>query len=67
MPRWDAIFFFHSRGGGYGVAPPPPPPPVYVLSQVFGESQLEALLLEELDVEATAMLELPEEPTDLRM
>lgn len=51
------------RGGA--IAPIFPPP--IKTSKVGRGSQFEALLLEELDVEGMAMLELPVAATDLRM
>lgn len=47
--------------------PPPPQPPALLKCSVTSAAQFEALLLEELDVEAMAMLEVPEEATDFRM
>lgn len=73
MARWDAA-------GAVGRSRPPrpfaPTQPTTNSSKRFGQSvkrrgvataQFEALLLDELDVEATAMPEVPEEATDLRM
>lgn len=52
------------------MCPPPttaPTTPALLQCSVTSAAQFEALLLEELDVEATAMLEVPEEATDFRM
>lgn len=62
--------------GGTQSAPVAPTQPTTNSSKRFSQSvkrrgvataQFEALLLDELDVEATAMPEVPEEATDLRM